>query len=391
MAEKKNKEESWAEFTARLGAQIQGTKSPFALLGTPMGADPERDAVEALKLAQEAQMKADAAEAFRDQMSKQSSGIEQLRESLYNYKQSKPGVDWTPLGSLVDMLNANSPGGAKSNFAAMLNQSSLRPQSAAQRSKQIQEMEEGIQRAEERLSNTNYNYLNTMSGSKQARLESQKLRQTERNKRELLKDFRDTEKFLSKITDSSDVQGFNTVVDGLNRGTVQSVGQVLSFVARLFGEKGALSDSDIKRQMFDTYQNKLAAAGTKLSFTETKDGKIKFFQDGKEVSEQDLKTLKLDPAILSEMKRSLAATMAGKREEIDLKLKSKLERFASNPLYSQVLPGVLPGFTSTRENIMKALTYEPFEKQGQSEAEIKAAKLKRYEELKAKQAASQNR
>lgn len=198
--------------------------------------------------------------------------IASMKESLLNMQQEKPGIDWSPAFGLADMLNKGT--GAETNMQAMYLQSGLRPESKQSRQNRLLNMQKTIDKAEQGALDAEVRVakesLRSLQAGAYGKAASQQAKQEGINQRfmtsQFLKNFREDRKILTKVSDEA-MGSKNDLVfveDALRDGSVQRVQQALSKMARLAGEKGALAESDVARQMMPTIQGQLAKMEAQL-------------------------------------------------------------------------------------------------------------------------------
>ena len=245
--------------------------------------------------------------------------IEQMRQDLLDYKKQPKGVDFTGAAMLVDQLN--SAWSKPSNLTYQYLQSGLRPESENQRQGRIVDLTKAIDRAEQgaldaevRMGQSNLkNLKDQVSGSAMTNAAKQQAINKRFMSSQLLKNFREDQKFLDKVSNEAETAKNDLVFveDALDSGEIGRIMQATSKMARLAGEKGALAQSDVDRQFFKTLDQQIRLALGKL--------------DPKE---------KADPRVIQQVQNAMATMRKAASKMFSGRLNSRVETMKQNPLYS---------------------------------------------------------
>jgi hypothetical protein len=291
--------------------------------------------------------------------------IEQMRESLNQYKASPRGLDWSPALSLIDSMNQGS------NLAATYNQSSLRPESQNQRMEKIMRGENDLAEARNRATRSDVDASKAMLTSLENRAD-QNASARERGQTLGYMRFReglatnaqkDVNGFLTKIdkTSEEDSSRFNQMEDSFSRGDLQSVMSNLGNYARsVSGEKGVLTDTDIARIIPKNWNSSIAS----------------FFARFNEVP-----TEQLPPEFTKNLQELLVLARNKQAKALENRVKSYQSRTNAMPMYAPVTEYTNPIFEQSVQNINSA-----FRVNGNPESQnVGMTPQQRLEYLRAKQ------
>lgn len=289
------------------------------------------------------------------------------------YEDSKRGggglmdVDWTPMLSLVDMMNRPF---TPTNFAQTYQQSSLRPESQRQKELRLSQMERDMLAGERGILNTQIQGMNAMgtgSGASMLREMMKNMRQDKAQKnyfdrldeRERKSDrkysLKEAGEYATKIMDSvfKDSRDIENVAMGLEDGSLMRVQSVLSSISRMQGERGVLTEGDIGRQLFQSLQLYIGKGGKVEQWFKANPDKP------------------LPPKLLKPLKQTINAAMDASRNSFKGRMRSQMNMMKANPLYASQINEIIPMFEGqikTIDNVYsRKVPYETKQKSQKAE------------------------
>ena len=262
--------------------------------------------------------------------------VEQMRESLNQYKQTPRSVDWSPALSFIDFLNQGN-----SNLSAMYNQSGLRPESENQKVGRIMEMENNIAEAQNRATQGDISASRAILQSLEdranteanARMRGQNLGYMRFREGLATNAQKDVQNFATKVESDAAEKAINfgKMEEAFNRGDVQSTMAVLGNFARsVSGESGVLTDTDISRIIPRNWNKSVASFLAGFN---------------------DIPTEDLPPDFNKNLKELLVIAKQKQAKKYEDQLRGYQKRTNSLPMYQPVTQYTNPVFDTVVEDI----------------------------------------
>lgn len=300
----------------------------FMSMNTPVQSPADRAAINAERMRLE--------DLMRNASNQNAGQVEQMRETLNQYKQQPRGLDWTPALSFIDFLNKG-----QSNLASGYAQSGLRPETENQRMGRIMDAENNLTEAQNRATQGDINASRTVLQSLEdranteanARMRGQNMGYLRFREGLATNAQKDVQNFATKIeADAADKMiNFGKMEEAFNRGDVQSTMAVLGNFARsVSGESGVLTDTDISRIIPRNWNKSVAS----------------FF-----AGFNDVPTEELPPDFNKNLKELLVIAKQKQAKKYEDQLRGYQKRTNSLPMYAPVTQYTNPVFDTVVSDI----------------------------------------